>query len=71
MPGHARASATLPVRDRPTTVASTGPLATDLDERQYDRDHGPCLHAARTGELVEITDTRTDPPLAGLHAAGR
>ncbi len=61
MPGHARASATLPVRDRPTTVASTGPLATDLDERQYDRDHGPCLHAARTGELVEITDTRTDP----------
>ncbi len=61
MPGHARASATLPVRDRPTTVASTGPLATDLDERQYDRDHDPCLHAARTGELVEITDTRTDP----------
>jgi GAF domain-containing protein len=60
MPGSPEASVTLLVRDRPTTVASTGPLATDLDERQYDRGHGPCLQAARTGELVEIGDTRTD-----------
>ena len=75
MPGHPEASVTLLVRDRPTTVASTGPLATDLDERQYDRDHGPCLNAARTGELVEITDTGTDPrgpdcmPRAAEHGA--
>ncbi len=60
MPGSPEASVTLLVRDRPTTVASTGPLATALDERQYDRGHGPCLQAARTGELVEIGDTRTD-----------
>jgi GAF domain-containing protein len=35
-------------------------LATDLDERQYERGHGPCLHAARTGELTLIADTRTE-----------
>jgi len=48
------------IRDEPSTVVSTGQLALDLDETQYDRGHGPCLHAARTGELIEITDTRTD-----------
>jgi GAF domain-containing protein len=60
MPGSPEASVTLVVKDHPTTVASTGQLATDLDESQYERGHGPCLHAARTGELVEIADTRTD-----------
>jgi GAF domain-containing protein len=60
MPGATEASVTLLVNDHPTTVASTGQLATDLDETQYERGHGPCLHAARTGELTEIADTRTD-----------
>jgi GAF domain-containing protein len=60
MPGNPEASVSLLVKDRPTTVASTGRLATDLDETQYDRGHGPCLHAARTGELTEIPDTRAD-----------
>jgi GAF domain-containing protein len=60
MPGNPETSVLLLVRDRPTTVVSTGQLATDLDERQYERGHGPCLHAARTGELTEIADTRTD-----------
>ena len=60
MPGPTEASVTLLVKDSPHTVVSTGQLATDLDETQYDRDHGPCLHAARTGELTEIADTRTD-----------
>jgi GAF domain-containing protein len=53
-------SVTLLVKDHPTTVAHTGQLAIDLDETQYERGHGPCLHAARTGELTEIADTRTD-----------
>jgi len=75
MSGHTEASVSLLVKDGPTTVASTGQLATDLDETQYDRDHGPCLHAARTGELIEITDTRTDSrwpdymPRAAEHGA--
>jgi GAF domain-containing protein len=60
MPGNPETSVLLLVRDKPTTVVSTGQLATDLDERQYERGHGPCLHAARTGELTEIADTRTD-----------
>jgi GAF domain-containing protein len=61
LPGGPEASVTLVVKDHPTTVASTGQLATDLDESQYERGHGPCLHAARTGELTEIADARTDP----------
>jgi GAF domain-containing protein len=60
MQGNPEASVTLLVKDKPTTVASTGQLAVDLDETQYERGHGPCLHAARTGELTEISDTRTD-----------
>jgi GAF domain-containing protein len=48
------------VKDRPTTVVSTGELATELDETQYEKGHGPCLHAARTGELTEIPDTRAE-----------
>jgi GAF domain-containing protein len=60
LPGNPEASVLLLVRDRPTTVVSTGELATDLDETQYERGHGPCLHAARTGEVTEIPDTRAD-----------
>ena len=60
LPGNPEASVSLLVKDSPTTVVSTGQLATDLDETQYERGHGPCLHAARTGELTEVPDTRTD-----------
>jgi len=60
MPGNPEASVTLVVKGRPTTVVSTGQLAVDLDENQYEHGYGPCLHAARTGELTEIADTRTD-----------
>jgi hypothetical protein len=60
MHGNPEASVTLLVKDHPTTVATTGQLALDLDEQQYECGHGPCLHAARTGELTEIDDMRTD-----------
>jgi GAF domain-containing protein len=60
MPGNPEASVLMLVKDRPTTVVSTGQLATDLDETQYDKGYGPCLNAARTGELTEIPDTRLD-----------
>jgi len=60
IPGNPEASVTVLVKGEPSTVASTGQLAVDLDETQYERGHGPCLHAARTGELTEIPDTRTD-----------
>jgi GAF domain-containing protein len=60
MPGNPEASVCLLVSDRPSTVVSTGALATELDETQYDKGHGPCLHAARTGEVTIIPDTRAD-----------
>ncbi|MCW2537338.1 MAG: Response regulator with antiterminator output domain, partial [Modestobacter sp.] len=40
--------------NKPSTAVHTGQLALDLDESQYGRGHGPCLHAATSGELVEI-----------------
>jgi GAF domain-containing protein len=61
MPGDIEASVSLLVADRATTVVYTGQLALDLDESQYGRGYGPCLHAAGTGEPVEISDARTDP----------
>jgi GAF domain-containing protein len=61
LPGDPECSITLLVGDKATTAVSTGQLAVDLDEGQYGRGHGPCLHAAATGELTELSDTRTDP----------
>jgi GAF domain-containing protein len=61
IPGEIEASVSLLVSDRATTVVYTGQLALELDERQYGRGHGPCLHAAGTGEAVEVTDARSDP----------
>jgi GAF domain-containing protein len=58
--GDGEASVSLLVKDQPKTVVSTGDLATDMDESQYARGHGPCLDAARSGEPREIADTRTE-----------
>jgi GAF domain-containing protein len=60
MPGHTEASISLLIKDKPTTAVFTGQLALDCDESQYGHGYGPCLHAARTGELTEIADTRTE-----------
>jgi GAF domain-containing protein len=60
MPGNPETSVLLLVKDRPTTVVYTGQLAMDLDETQYERGQGPCLNAARTGQMTEIPDTRTE-----------
>src|SRR4051812_1384120 len=60
MPGNPETSVFMQDSRQRVTVATTGELATELDEVQYSRDHGPCLHAASTGELTEVPDTRTD-----------
>ncbi|WP_205752795.1 GAF and ANTAR domain-containing protein [Cryptosporangium phraense] len=49
-------SVTLIKDDRPSTAASTGGVALDLDERQYASGYGPCLDAARGGEVLVIAD---------------
>jgi GAF domain-containing protein len=60
MPGEVEASVSVLVADKATSLVYTGQLALDLDESQYARGYGPCLHAAGTGEPVEISDTRTE-----------
>jgi GAF domain-containing protein len=68
LPGGPETSVTLLTGDSATTVVHSGALALALDEVQYGRHGGPCLHAAETGETVEIIDTRSDtrwPDFAG------
>jgi GAF domain-containing protein len=60
MPGDLEASVSLLINDRPSTAVFTGQLALDCDESQYGRGYGPCLHAASTGEMVEIPDAQTE-----------
>src|SRR3954470_20105891 len=60
MPGTTEASVSVLVADRATTVVYTGQLALDLDESQYGRGYGPCLHAASSGETVVVDDARTE-----------
>jgi GAF domain-containing protein len=49
-------SITLIKDDEPRTVVFTGPLAVDLDERQYAEGFGPCMDAAASGATI-VVDT--------------
>jgi GAF domain-containing protein len=60
VPGAAEVSVTLVERGTPTTIAYTGQLAADLDERQYDKGYGPCLAAVEGGEVVLIEQMSGD-----------
>jgi GAF domain-containing protein len=53
------------------TFAATGALSRRLDEAQFADGRGPGIHAARTGVITEVGDTRTDPrwPDHGRRAA--
>jgi GAF domain-containing protein len=61
LPGDLEASVSVLVADKPATFVYTGQLALDLDESQYGRGHGPCLHATATGETIDVPDTRSEP----------
>jgi len=53
------------IHDRkPDSVVFTGPLAVDLDERQYDLGFGPCLDAAKTGQTLVVDTSADDSPYA-------
>jgi len=56
LPGATDVSVTLVRAGRAETVASTGTLAVQMDERQYVDGNGPCLTAATSGELVSLPD---------------
>jgi GAF domain-containing protein len=60
LPGVVEASVTLLADDKASTAVFTGALARDLDESQYAYGHGPCLDAARGGEVMEIRDARAE-----------
>lgn len=55
VPGVDEATITLRRDGKPTTIASTSDVVTDLDRDHYDRGDGPCLEAARTGEMVRVS----------------
>jgi GAF domain-containing protein len=60
MPGDLETSVSVVGGKKATTAVFTGQLALDCDERQYEAGDGPCLHAATTGELVEVADMRIE-----------
>jgi len=51
------ASVTVIVGDDARTPAATDGVAATLDETQYAVGHGPCLDAARAGQIVMIAET--------------
>jgi transcriptional regulator with GAF, ATPase, and Fis domain len=56
IPGAAQTSVTLINDGDAKTAAYTGELALQLDLKQYEFDHGPCLEAARDGVEVLVND---------------
>jgi len=57
IPEVSEASVTLMRGREVFSVVFTGPLAIDLDERQYDAGFGPCVDAATSGATIAIPDT--------------
>jgi GAF domain-containing protein len=55
LPSVSDVSVTLLRDGQAETVAATGAVAVEMDERQYESD-GPCLAAARDGELLLVPD---------------
>jgi hypothetical protein len=55
-PNAAACGLTLARSDGAVTVSSTGPLAEQADERQYQLDDGPCLEAMRENVVVRVED---------------
>jgi len=49
-------------RGQPRSVVFTGPLAVHLDERQYEVGFGPCLDAAKTGQILVVDTDDADTP---------
>jgi GAF domain-containing protein len=64
-------SVTLLQDDEPRTAAFTDDLASQLDERQYDRGFGPCLDAAVSGQTVRVTMSDPDAPYPDFRSIAR
>lgn len=58
------------VRDgRPTTVVYAGTIPKTVHDDQYQRGDGPCLEAARTGQVVVVQDLAAEKRWDGFPAA--
>jgi GAF domain-containing protein len=53
-------SITLIRDERAFTAAYDGQIAVDADELQYERGHGPCLDAGRSGTVFLVEDMRSE-----------
>jgi GAF domain-containing protein len=73
IPGAAEVSVTLLQDGEVASVAFTGPLPVQLDERQYEGGFGPCMDAATSGRTITIDDTAHSPsyPDFARMAAGK
>jgi GAF domain-containing protein len=60
IPEVAEASVTLVQGTDAHTPASTGGLASALDEAQYELGHGPCLHAAAATTIESVSNMATE-----------
>ena len=69
IPGAGEVSVTLLEGDKGSTVAFTGDLAVQLDERQYEDGFGPCMDAARTGGTIPMFDLAREQRYPGFVAA--
>jgi GAF domain-containing protein len=68
VPGVSEVSVTVVTSDEADTVISTGQMAVDLDETQYEHGDGPCLAAARQGVLHHIADATSEERWRGYAA---
>jgi len=64
-------SLTLLEGERAWTAATSGPVAVQLDEQQYDIGSGPCLDAALYGETVKVTMNSPDQPYPDFRQAAQ
>ena len=71
MPEVDEVSMTLLEGGKARTAVFTGPLAVQLDERQYDNGFGPCLDAAVSGQTVMVDTGDPDGAYPDFAAAAR
>jgi GAF domain-containing protein len=60
VPGCTQCGVSLLTEERVKTAAATDGTTLQLDGAQYSNSEGPCLEAARTGEIVRVDDMAND-----------
>src|SRR4051794_25359061 len=66
VPGCDHCGVSLLTNERATTAAASDGTTLQLDGAQYTNGQGPCLEAARTGEIVHIYNMAVDDAFPGF-----